>query len=180
MTEKKDFPVFRVGIVTLSDKGYQGEREDKSGPRIKELLPAEQYEVVSMRLLPDERAMIEEELIRLADLEQCDLVLTTGGTGFSMRDVTPEATEAVCDRMMPGFGELMRTESLKFVPTAILSRQTAGLRGSSLIVNLPGKPKSIRECLDAVFPAIPYCIDLMEGPYLECDEAIIKPFRPKK
>ena len=98
MAEKKDFPVFRVGIVTLSDKGYQGEREDKSGPRIKELLPAEQYEVVSMRLLPDERAMIEEELIRLADLEQCDLVLTTGGTGFSMRDVTPEATLAVCDR----------------------------------------------------------------------------------
>ena len=92
MAEKKDFPVFRVGIVTLSDKGYQGEREDKSGPKIKELLPAEQYEVVSMRLLPDERAMIEEELIRLADLEQCDLVLTTGGTGFSMRDVTPEAT----------------------------------------------------------------------------------------
>ena len=94
MAEKKDFPVFRVGIVTLSDKGYQGEREDKSGPKIKELLPAEQYEVVSMRLLPDERAMIEEELIRLADLEQCDLVLTTGGTGFSMRDVTPEATLA--------------------------------------------------------------------------------------
>ena len=104
----------------------------------------------------------------------------TGGTGPARRDVTPEATEAVCDRMMPGFGELMRAESLKFVPTAILSRQTAGLRGSSLIVNLPGKPKSIRECLDAVFPAIPYCIDLMEGPYLECDEAVIKPFRPKK
>ena len=103
-----------------------------------------------------------------------------GGTGPARRDVTPEATEAVCDRMMPGFGELMRAESLKFVPTAILSRQTAGLRGSALIVNLPGKPKSIRECLDAVFPAIPYCIDLMEGPYLECDEAVIKPFRPKK
>ena len=105
MAEKKDFPVFRVGIVTLSDKGYQGEREDKSGPRIKELLPAEQYEVVSMRLLPDERAMIEEELIRLADLEQCDLVLTTGGTGFSMRDVTPEATLAVSGRVAPGIAE---------------------------------------------------------------------------
>lgn len=114
------------------------------------------------------------------DQEQCCLIVTTGGTGPAKRDVTPEATEAVCDRMMPGFGELMRAESLKFVPTAILSRQTAGLRGSSLIVNLPGKPKSIRECLDAVFPAIPYCIDLMEGPYLECDEAVIKPFRPKK
>ena len=105
MAEKKDFPVFRVGIVTLSDKGYQGEREDKSGPKIKELLPAEQYEVVSMRLLPDERAMIEEELIRLADLEQCDLVLTTGGTGFSMRDVTPEATLAVSGRVAPGIAE---------------------------------------------------------------------------
>lgn len=108
MAEKKDFPVFRVGIVTLSDKGYQGEREDKSGPRIKELLPAEQYEVVSMRLLPDERAMIEEELIRLADLEQCDLVLTTGGTGFSMRDVTPEATLAVSGRVAPGIAEAIR------------------------------------------------------------------------
>ncbi len=101
----------------------------------------------------------------LVDIEGCCLVVTTGGTGPATRDVTPEATEAVCDRMMPGFGELMRAESLKFVPTAILSRQTAGLRGSSLIVNLPGKPKSIRECLDAVFPAIPYCIDLMEGPF---------------
>jgi molybdopterin adenylyltransferase len=115
----------------------------------------------------------------LIDNEGCCLVVTTGGTGPSARDVTPEATENVCDRMMPGFGELMRAESLKFVPTAILSRQTAGLRGSSLIVNLPGKPKSIRECLDAVFPAIPYCIDLMEGPFLECNTEVIKPFRPK-
>ena len=116
----------------------------------------------------------------LVDKEGCCLVVTTGGTGPAARDVTPEATESVCDRMMPGFGELMRAESLKFVPTAILSRQTAGLRGSSLIVNLPGKPKSIKECLDAVFPAIPYCIDLMEGPYLETNEEIIKAFRPKK
>ena len=115
----------------------------------------------------------------LIDNEECCLVVTTGGTGPAARDVTPEATEAVCDRMMPGFGELMRAESLKFVPTAILSRQTAGLRGSSLIVNLPGKPKSIRECLDAVFPAIPYCIDLMEGPFLVCNEDVIKAFRPK-
>ncbi len=116
----------------------------------------------------------------MADELDCSLIVTTGGTGPAKRDVTPEATEAVCDRMMPGFGELMRAESLKFVPTAILSRQTAGLRADSLIVNLPGKPKSIRECLDAVFPAIPYCIDLMEGPYLECNEEVIKPFRPKK
>ena len=115
----------------------------------------------------------------MADEQNCSLIVTTGGTGPAKRDVTPEATEAVCDRMMPGFGELMRAESLKFVPTAILSRQTAGLRGDSLIVNLPGKPKSIRECLDAVFPAIPYCIDLMDGPFLECDESVIKPFRPK-
>ena len=115
----------------------------------------------------------------MVDNEKCCLVVTTGGTGPSKRDVTPEATDAVCDRMMPGFGELMRTESLKYTPTAILSRQTSGLRGSSLIINLPGKPKSIRECLDAVFPAVPYCIDLMDGPFIECNEDVIKPFRPK-
>ena len=105
--------------------------------------------------------------------------MTTGGTGPAPRDVTPEATENVCEKMMPGFGELMRQVSLQYVPTAILSRQTAGVRGKSLIINLPGKPKSIRECLDAVFPAVPYCIDLIEGPYLECDESVIKAFRPK-
>jgi molybdopterin adenylyltransferase len=116
----------------------------------------------------------------MVDNQNCCLVVTTGGTGPAKRDVTPEATQNVCHRMMPGFGELMRSVSLQYVPTAILSRQTAGLRDSSLIVNLPGKPKSIRECLDAVFPAIPYCLDLMEQPYLECDENIIKPFRPKK
>jgi molybdopterin adenylyltransferase len=123
--------------------------------------------------------VIENTLIDMVDNDKCCLVITTGGTGPAKRDVTPEATESVCDRMMPGFGELMRSESLKFVPTAILSRQTAGLRASSLIINLPGKPKSIRECLDVVFPAVPYCIDLMEGPYLKCNEEIIKPFRPK-
>ena len=118
-------------------------------------------------------------MIELCDTEGCCLVVTTGGTGPALRDVTPEATENVCEKMMPGFGELMRQESLKFVPTAILSRQTAGIRGKSLIINLPGKPKSIRECLDAVFPAVPYCIDLLEGPFLECNEDVIKPFRPK-
>jgi molybdopterin adenylyltransferase len=115
----------------------------------------------------------------LCDEEGCCLVVTTGGTGPALRDVTPEATENVCEKMMPGFGELMRQVSLQYVPTAILSRQTAGIRGRSLIINLPGKPKSIRECLDAVFPAVPYCIDLIEGPYLECDEDVIKAFRPK-
>ncbi|MCB4797342.1 molybdopterin adenylyltransferase [Neotamlana laminarinivorans] len=131
------------------------------------------------KIIPDEQDVIEQTIIDMVDNENCCLVVTTGGTGPAKRDVTPEATEAVCDRMMPGFGELMRAESLKYVPTAILSRQTAGLRGSSLIINLPGKPKSIRECLDAVFPAVPYCIDLMQGPYLECNENVIKPFRPK-
>ena len=172
----------RIGIVTVSDRASAGVYEDLSGQAIIDTLNAylsSPWEPV-YRLIPDEQPLIEQTLIELADQAQCSLVVTTGGTGPARRDVTPEATEAVCDRMMPGFGELMRAESLKFVPTAILSRQTAGLRGSTLIVNLPGKPKSIRECLDAVFPAIPYCIDLMEGPYLECNDAVIKPFRPKK
>lgn len=172
----------RIGIVTVSDRASAGVYEDLSGQAIIDTLNAylsSPWEPV-YRLIPDEQPLIEQTLIELADQEQCSLVVTTGGTGPARRDVTPEATEAVCDRMMPGFGELMRAESLKFVPTAILSRQTAGLRGNTLIVNLPGKPKSIRECLDAVFPAIPYCIDLMEGPYLECNDAVIKPFRPKK
>ena len=117
-------------------------------------------------------------LIEMADVKNCCLIVTSGGTGPSQRDVTPEATEAVCDKMMPGFGELMRMESLKYVPTAILSRQTAGIRNKTLIVNLPGKPKSIRQCLDAVFPAIPYCIELLEGPRLECNPEVMKAFRP--
>ncbi|MDM5059759.1 molybdopterin adenylyltransferase [Aeromonas media] len=172
----------RIGIVTVSDRASAGIYEDLSGKAIIDTLDAyltSEWEPV-YQVIPDEQDQIEATLVRLADEESCCLIVTTGGTGPAKRDVTPEATEAVCDRMMPGFGELMRAESLKFVPTAILSRQTAGLRGSSLIVNLPGKPKSIRECLDAVFPAIPYCIDLMDGPYLECDDAVIKPFRPKK
>jgi molybdopterin adenylyltransferase len=172
----------RIGIITVSDRASAGVYEDISGKAIidtmNEYLTSAWEEVY--KIIPDEQEVIEETIKDMVDNEKCSLVVTTGGTGPAKRDVTPEATEAVCDRMMPGFGELMRAESLKFVPTAILSRQTAGLRGSSLIVNLPGKPKSIRECLDAVFPAIPYCIDLMEGPFLECDEAVIKPFRPKK
>ncbi|MGF1764103.1 molybdopterin adenylyltransferase [Aliivibrio kagoshimensis] len=171
----------KIGIITVSDRASAGIYEDISGKAIIETLSdyltsewIPVYEVI-----PDEQDVIEAALIRLAEEENCSLIVTTGGTGPAKRDVTPEATEAVCDRMMPGFGELMRAESLKFVPTAILSRQTAGLRGDSLIVNLPGKPKSIRECLDAVFPAIPYCIDLMDGPFLECHLDVIKPFRPK-
>lgn len=170
----------KIGIVTVSDRASAGVYEDISGQAIRETLSdylTSDWQA-EYRLIPDEQPQIEQTLKDLAN-EGCCLIVTTGGTGPSKRDVTPEATEAVCDRMMPGFGELMRQESLKYVPTAILSRQTAGLRGSCLIINLPGKPKAIRQCLDAVFPAVPYCIDLMEGPYLECNEAVIKPFRPK-
>jgi molybdopterin adenylyltransferase len=170
----------RIGILTISDRASQGVYEDRSGPAIRDTLRAyltspwtEDY-----RVIPDERPVIEATLIAMVDAG-CRLVVTTGGTGPAARDVTPEATEAVCDRMMPGFGELMRAVSLKSVPTAILSRQTAGLRGGTLIINLPGKPTAIRECLDAVFPAVPYCIDLMDGPRLETDPAVLKAFRPK-
>lgn len=155
--------------------------EDLSGPAIRATMQAylrspweEAY-----RVIPDEQPTIEATLRELCDSEGCCLVLTTGGTGPAKRDVTPEATRAVCDKVLEGFGERMRAVSLQYVPTAILSRQLAGIRGSSLLVNLPGKPKSIRECLDAVFPAIPYCIDLIGGPYLETDDAILKAFRPK-
>jgi molybdopterin adenylyltransferase len=171
----------KIGIVTASDRASAGVYEDLSGRAITDTLTAylrSPWEPV-YRLIPDDRGTIEATLRNLADDEGCCLIVTTGGTGPAPRDVTPEATEAVCDKMMPGFGELMRQVSLKYVPTAILSRQTAGIRGRALIVNLPGKPKSIRECLDAVFPAIPYCIDLIGGPYLQCDEAVIKAFRPK-
>ena len=174
--------IAKIGIVTVSDRASQGVYDDLSGKAIIDTLNeylTSKWEA-SHKIIPDEQDVIEKTIIDLVDQQHCCLVVTTGGTGPAKRDVTPEATEAICDRMMPGFGELMRAESLKYVPTAILSRQTAGLRKESLIINLPGKPKSIRECLDAVFPAIPYCIDLMNGPYLECNEAIIKPFRPKQ
>jgi molybdopterin adenylyltransferase len=172
----------KIGILTLSDRASAGVYEDISGKAIMETLGEyltseweHEYDVI-----PDDQAGIEAKLIEMIDVKGCCLVVTTGGTGPAKRDVTPEATEAVCEKMMPGFGELMRQTSLQYVPTAILSRQTAGIRGKALIINLPGKPKSIRECLDAVFPAVPYCIDLIEGPYLECDEGVIKAFRPKK
>jgi molybdopterin adenylyltransferase len=170
----------QIGIVTVSDRASAGIYQDLGGPAIRQCLgeilccPWE----ADARIIPDEQPLIEETLKRLCDEEGCCLVITTGGTGPARRDVTPEATEAVCDKMLDGFGELMRAVSLKFVPTAILSRQVAGIRGRSLIVNLPGKPSAIRDCLLAVFPAIPYCIDLIEGPYLTTNEAVIKAFRP--
>lgn len=174
--------MIKIGIITVSDRASQGIYEDLSGKAIistfDDYLTSEWTSVY--RLIPDEQEEIEAAMKELADEEQCCLIVTTGGTGPAVRDVTPEATEAVCEKMMPGFGEQMRAVSLQFVPTAILSRQTAGIRGKSLIVNLPGKPKAIRECLDAVFPAIPYCIDILEGPYLEADANVINVFRPKK
>ncbi len=171
----------RIGIVTVSDRASKGVYEDKGGPAIRDCLT----EILSCpwepvpRLIPDERPVIEETLKELCDKEGCCLVVTTGGTGPARRDVTPEATEAVCEKMLDGFGEQMRAVSLKVVPTAILSRQVAGIRGNALIVNLPGKPSAIRDCLTAVFPAIPYCVDLIEGPYLTTHEAVVKAFRPK-
>jgi len=170
----------RIGILTISDRASRGEYEDKGGPAIHawiERVLTSPWEVVA-RVIPDEQTLIEATLIELSDVENCALIVTTGGTGPASRDVTPEATEAVCGKMLPGFGELMRAASLKLVPTAILSRQTAGIRGSSLIVNLPGKPSAIDDCLNAVFPAIPYCIDLIGGAYLETDPRQCKVFRP--
>jgi molybdopterin adenylyltransferase len=171
----------RIGIVTVSDRASQGVYQDLGGPAIRacldEILTCA-WEPVA-RLIPDEQAMIEVTLRELCDQEKCCLVVTTGGTGPARRDVTPEATAAVCDKILDGFAEQMRAVSLKIVPTAILSRQIAGIRGQTLIVNLPGKPSAIRDCLLAVFPAIPYCIDLLEGPYLTTNEAVSKAFRPK-
>jgi molybdopterin adenylyltransferase len=170
-----------IGVVTVSDRAFRRVYQDQGGPGIEAALArilATPWRPVR-RLVPDERPAIEAALAELADGEGCPLVVTTGGTGPAPRDVTPEATAAVCDRMLPGFGELMRAVSLRAVPTAILSRQVAGTRDSCLIVNLPGKPSAIAECLDAVFPAIPYCIDLIGGPRLETDPAHCVAFRPK-
>ncbi|MGA8862427.1 MAG: molybdopterin adenylyltransferase [Gallionella sp.] len=172
--------VARIGILTVSDRASRGEYEDKGGPAIHAWFTrvlVTPWQAVA-RVIPDEQVEIEAVLRELSDVEGCSLIVTTGGTGPALRDVTPEATAAVCSKMMPGFGELMRSASLKFVPTAILSRQTAGIRGNSLIVNLPGKPSAIDDCLNAVFPAIPYCIDLIAGVYLESDPAQCRVFRP--
>ena len=169
-----------IGIVTVSDRASAGTYRDTSGPAIEEFL----REVVTtpwravQRLVPDGIDSVRDALIDLADREKCALIFTTGGTGPAPRDLTPEATVAACTRLMPGFGELMRAESLKQVPTAILSRQTAGIRGTTLIVNLPGRPASIRMTMQAVFPAIPYCLDLIGAPRIETDPARCKAFRP--
>lgn len=172
----------RIGIVTVSDRASRGEYEDLGGPAIHATFAdylTSPWEAIS-RVIPDEQAGIEATLRELVDEEGCDLVVTTGGTGPAPRDVTPEATESVIEKPMPGFGELMRQVSLQYVPTAILSRQTAGIRGKALIINLPGKPTAIRQCLDAVFPAVPYCLDLTGAARLESDPEVIEVFRPKK
>jgi len=171
----------KIGVVTISDRASRGDYEDLGGPAMIDWFTRalkSPWESVP-RMVPDEQAQIERVLCELADNEKCCLIVTTGGTGPALRDVTPEATEAVCEKILDGFGEQMRAVSLKFVPTAILSRQIAGIRGQSLIVNLPGKPSAIADCLNAVFPAIPYCIDLIEGPYLESNADFIQVFRPK-
>jgi molybdopterin adenylyltransferase len=172
----------RVGLVSASDRAAGGVYKDEGIPSLKAWLtqviraPALVFEE---RLIPDERAVIEASLVELVDVKGCHLVLTTGGTGPAPRDVTPEATLAVADKVMPGFGEQMRAVSLRYVPTAILSRQVAVIRKQALILNLPGQPKAIKETLDGVFAAVPYCIDLIGGPYIETDEALVKAFRPK-
>jgi len=170
----------RFGVLTASDRASAGDYEDLSGPAIEQFLDeavTSPLEVVR-RLVSDEPTLIEAALVDLVDAEGCSMVVTTGGTGPAPRDVTPEATEAVCERMLPGFGEQMRAISLRHVPTAVLSRQTAGIRGSALILNLPGSPRSIREILDEVFAAVPYCIDLVGGPYITTDSAVVDAFRP--
>ncbi len=169
----------RIGLVSISDRASRGVYQDQGLPALEEWLRAAlstPFEVVT-RLIPDEQPEVEATLKELADT--CCLVLTTGGTGPAPRDITPEATLAVADKVLPGFGEQMRAVSLKYVPTAILSRQVAVVRGKSLIVNLPGQPKAIKETLDGVFAAVPYCIDLIGGPCLETREEVVKAFRPK-
>jgi molybdopterin adenylyltransferase len=171
----------RIGLVSISDRASNGVYEDKGLPALQAWFGetvANPAEFVT-RLIPDEQAQIEAALIDLADIEGCALILTTGGTGPALRDVTPEATLAVAHKVLPGFGEAMRAVSLKYVPTAILSRQVGVTRGASLILNLPGQPKAIKETLDGIFAAVPYCIDLIGGPYLEARPDTIAVFRPK-
>jgi molybdopterin adenylyltransferase len=170
-----------IGLVSVSDRASAGVYEDKGIPGLKEWFAAALKTPWRMetRLIPDEQPLIERTLIELTDTARCDLVLTTGGTGPAPRDVTPEATLAVAHKVLPGFGEQMRQVSLRYVPTAILSRQLGVIRGRALILNLPGQPKAIKETLDGVFPAVPYCLDLIGGPYVETNESVCKAFRPK-
>lgn len=170
-----------IGLVSISDRASSGVYEDAGIPALKDWFGAvlRSHWRMETRLIPDEQPVIEKTLQDLVDTVGCHLVLTTGGTGPAPRDVTPEATLAVADKVMPGFGEQMRSVSLKYVPTAILSRQVAVIRKGALIINLPGQPKAIKETLDGIFAAVPYCIDLIGGPYIETDESVIKAFRPK-
>ena len=171
----------KIGILVASDRASSNEYHDEGGPAILQFLieatlsPLE----VHYRCIPDKQSLIESTMIELADVVGCHVVVTTGGTGPADRDVTPEATENVVERLMPGFGEQMRAISLKYTPTAILSRQTAGIRGSCLLFNLPGRPKSIRETIDEIWKAVPYCVDLIGGPYLDCNDEVCNAFRPK-
>jgi molybdopterin adenylyltransferase len=170
----------KIGVLTISDRASAGIYEDESGPAVidtlNQIISSEWTPIT--KLIPDEKNDIENTLMELVDVHNCCLVITTGGTGPSSRDVTPEATENVCERMMPGYGELMRAISLEYVPTAVLSRQTAGLRGNSLIVNLPGSPKAIHQTLIPLFESIPACIDLMDGPFIDTNSEIVVAFRP--
>jgi molybdenum cofactor synthesis domain-containing protein len=159
-----------VGILTISDRGWRGEREDRSGEAIKQVLAALDTHLVRYDIVPDEKDIISQKLVQWADNEGIDLIITTGGTGLSPRDVTPEATSAVVERIVPGFAEAMRAESLKKTPMAVLSRGVAGIRGSSLIINLPGSPKAVRECLDVILPALPHAIEVLKGEAVECGE----------
>jgi molybdopterin adenylyltransferase len=183
----------KIGLISISDRASKGEYEDQGIPNLKSWLQkalSSPFEAIE-KVIPDERSLIESSLIDFVDIEECDLVFTTGGTGPALRDVTPEATLAIADREMPGFGEQMRQISLHFVPTAILSRQVAVVRKNTLIINLPGQPKSIAQTLEGlkndqgeimvhgIFSAVPYCIDLLNGPFIETHECIVKTFRPK-
>ena len=171
----------KIGILVASDRASSNEYQDEGGPAILQFLieatlsPLE----VHYRCIPDKQSLIESTMIELADIVGCHVVVTTGGTGPADRDVTPEATENGVERLMPGFGEQMRAISLKYTPTAILSRPTAGIRGSCLLFNLPGRPKSIRETIDEIWKAVPYCVDLIGGPYLDCNDEVCNAFRPK-
>ena len=168
------------GILTISDRAAKGEYTDEGGPAILQFLHEGIHSPwkCEYKCVPDEMIRIEEALIEMSDVLGCSVIVTTGGTGPAKRDVTPEATENVCEKILPGFGEQMRAISLKFVPTAVLSRQTAGTRGSSLILNLPGRPKAIRETIDEIFQSVPYCVDLIGGPYIETNKNIVNAFRP--
>lgn len=183
----------KIGLISISDRASKGEYEDQGIPNLKSWLQkalSSPFETIE-KVIPDERSLIESSLINFVDIEECNLVFTTGGTGPALRDVTPEATLAIADREMPGFGEQMRQISLHFVPTAILSRQVAVVRKNTLIINLPGQPKSIAQTLEGlkndqgeimvhgIFAAVPYCIDLLNGPFIETHECIVKTFRPK-